>query len=331
MSPLRRSVLALVLAVPVAAQDQATTLLANATRADVVVRARVVAATDPSPDFHRLEFAPLALLKGTVGATFSLLEPAGACCGRSLFALQPGDAVLLFLRRTGATLHPLGGARGVLADDPAVAAAVTDLLAAGDDAARAAKLTAQLGHADPRVAADAAQALAVLPQLALSASQRTVLLAELQDALQHRRTTLGPLVDAALRLGDDVAVDHLLPLYLAAPFADAATLLRRRLGRVAPDALLSGLSDRLDGDAGRQLRGAELLADLPAAQAGTALRSLLARTTCPRVQLCASRALLLGGARTTELAGVVPAPVLELAERRGREPAPFQSLPRTRP
>jgi hypothetical protein len=107
-------------AVPAAAQEQATALSTAARAAAVVVRATVVVATDPSPEWHRLQFRTSEVLKGTVGGSFALLEPSGACCGRSLFALQPGQSCLLFLRQIGAVLHPFGGSRGVLPDEPEI-------------------------------------------------------------------------------------------------------------------------------------------------------------------------------------------------------------------
>ena len=332
MNPLLKSALALALVSAPAAQDQATTLLECGRRADVVVRATVLAATDPSPEFHRLRFARTELLKGTVGATFELLEPAGACCGRALFALQPGEAVLLFLRRTGAVLHPFGGARGVVADDAGVLAAVRELLAADDDATRAARLVIQLGHGDPRVAADAAHALATLPTLQLDAAQRSAVAAALQLAAQRHRTTLPPLLDAALRTADAAALDQLLPTYLGAARDDTAALLRRRLARLAPTTLASRLPGLVGDDTSRQLRAAELLAELPPAEGAGTLQTLLATTPCPRVKLCCSRALLDAGADLAELAAFVPAPILELAARRRLEPRRFRSVrPTTHP
>lgn len=327
-----RSVLVLALAAAPAAQDQATTLLHCGQSADVVVRATVLAATDPTPEFHRLRFARAELLKGDVGATFELLEPAGACCGRALFALQPGEGVLLFLRRTGVVLHPLGGARGVLADRPDVVAAVRDLLAAGDDAARATRLVAQLDHGDPRVAADAAHALATLPTLQLDAVQRDAVASALQLAALRHRTTLPPLLDAALRTADAAAIDHLLPVYLGAGRDDTAALLRRRLAGLAPTAIASRLPGLVGDDAARQLRAAELLAELPVAEGTGPLQALLTTSPCPRVKLCASRALLDAGADAAELVPFVPTPILELAERRRLEPRRFRSVrPLTQP
>src|SRR5690606_28187413 len=103
------------------------------------------------PEWHRFEFVTERALRGRPGDRFAVLEPAGACCGRSLFALQTGDRCLLFLRRTGALLHPLGGARGVLPADAAVVAHTEALLAAADDRQRTALLAAALGSDAARV------------------------------------------------------------------------------------------------------------------------------------------------------------------------------------
>ncbi|MBL8726782.1 MAG: hypothetical protein JNM25_00020 [Planctomycetes bacterium] len=326
MNLVHRSAVCLALLAPLAAQGPATTLLAGCQRAAVVVRATVLAATDPSPEWHRLSLRSDEVLKGTVGATFELLEPAGACCGRSLFALQPGQHCLLFLQRTGAVLHPFGGSRGVLADEPDLVQAVRDLLGAATDAARAQRLVGQLQHGDPRVAADAAQALATLPTLALAGNDRDALGAALLTALQRRATTAAPLLDAVVRLQDPALLDQLLPAYLATERDDQARLLRRGLCRVSLPMLTERLPMFVGGDDGRQLRAAELLADLPAAETMPALQNLVQTTGCPRVKLCASEALLAGGASAASLAPFVPEAILELAQRRGRTPRTFRSI-----
>ena len=96
------------------AQQQATTLSTLAQRADVVAHAAVTSASSPAPGWRQLTLRTVASFKGAAGATFTLREPEGRCCGRSLFSLQPGDERILFLSRVGATLHTMGGGRGVL-------------------------------------------------------------------------------------------------------------------------------------------------------------------------------------------------------------------------
>lgn len=326
MNPLLRSALCLALSVPLAAQDEASSLLAATRHADVIVRATVVAATDPSPEWHRLAFHTDQLLQGSLGATFELLEPAGACCGRSLFALEPGQHCLLLLRRTGAVLHPFGGARGVLADEPALVAAVQELLAAADDAERARRLVAQLAHAERRVADDAAHALATLPSLSLAASDRVVLAGALDSALQQRATRAAPLLDALVRLQDPALLDQLLPTYLAATHDDQARLLRQGLGRADVAMVTERLGMFVGADEQRQLRAVALLADLPATATLPLLQALLTTTACPRVKLGASEALLANGLLPGELAPFVPAPILQFAERRRTAPRAFRSI-----
>jgi hypothetical protein len=331
MNRLLSCTMALALLAAAPAQDQATTLLACAKDAAVVVRATVLFASDPTPEWHRLQFRADAVLKGTVGAEFVLLEPAGACCGRSLFAMQPGDRCLLFLKRTGSSLHPLGGSRGVLADSPAITAHVQALLAAGTDTDTAGLLVAGLTNAEPRIAADAAQALAVLPTLPLSTAHKDTLATALVTAMQSGTTTAAPLLDVAARLQDPFLLQALMPTYLATPRADQALLMRRSIQRWAPEVVLAAVPAQATGDTGRDLRTAELLAALPADAVGPTLRTMLATTGCPRVKLCTGEALLAAGATTTELAPWMPAPVLQLAARRTAEARPFRSIQPNRP
>lgn len=308
------------------AQDQATTLLANSQRADVVVRATVVAASDPSPDWHRLEFRTDELLKGRLGAGFAVLEPAGACCGRSLFALQPGAPCLLFLQRRGATLHPLGGARGVLADEAEVAAHVRALLAATDATATAALLANGLQSPLPRIADDAAHALASLPSLALDRRRCDAVAEALTHAVGARLATAASLVEVAVRVADASMLDTLLPLYLGQERADQAALLRDGLARCAADELVTRLPMHLRSDEAGELRAAELLARLPAEHGAPALRRLLTTTPSPRVQLRVAETLLDQGATVSSLPARLPAPVLRLAERRRHTAQPFRSI-----
>jgi len=315
----------LLFAVPAAAQEQATALSTAARAAAVVVRATVVLATDPSPEWHRLQFRTSEVLKGTVGGSFALLEPAGACCGRSLFALQPGQSCLLFLRQIGAVLHPFGGSRGVLPDEPEIVAHVRAVLQTGNDAALASLLARNLMHAEPRVADDAAQALAVLPRLELAAPERQLLAVALDDAVRRGLTRAAPLLEAAVRQRDDAMVDELLRAYLGAQREDMATLLRKGLGRCRAADVSQRLPMHVVTDAGA-LRAAELLVDLPAADARQALLAMLRDQSSPRVQLCVAEGLLAAGMRGEQLTSALPAPVLDLAQRRLDAPRTFRSI-----
>lgn len=320
--------LALLPVTQAAAQD--LTLLAAARGADLAVQATVLAATDPNPAWHRLEFRTDLVLKGTAPAEFHLLEPAGACCGRSLFALQPGQQVLLFLRRTGPNLHPYGGPRGVLPAEPALRAHVQALLATSDGPALARLLAASLPAAQPRIADDAAQALATLPTLHLPATDLPLLQQALQDALQRGTTRTAPLLEAAVRLGAPELLDTVLPAYLAADAA-MAPLLRSGLLRCPPAAVAERLPLHTTTTSEQALRAAELLVELPTAIALPTLERMLQQAAHPRVQLCLAEGLLAAGATGQSLRLAVPEPVLRLAEQRHRQPKRFRNLRPGRP
>jgi hypothetical protein len=310
------------------AQDQATTLLECVRRADAIVVATVTAATDPSPQWHRLELRVERHLHGPLGGTLVLLEPAGACCGRSLFALQPGDRQLLFLSRRGATWHPFGGGRGVLPPSEALLEHTAALLAAPHDAARAELLGTHLDHDEPRIARDAALALASLPVLPSGADAKIA--SQLQRAVADAQTTAPALLDLALRRGSQPLLATAVASYLDAPRDDQARLLRTRLAAHAPAAVLDELLLRHDAEPTRQIRTAELLAALPAAETAPILRQRLAGDAHPRAKLHLTEALLAAGYRTAALAELVPAPVLRLAEERRRAPTRWRSLTEAR-
>lgn len=310
------------------AQDQATTLLACSKQANVVVRATVLGASDPNPEWHRLHFRADEVLKGNVAAEFVLLEPAGACCGRSLFAMTTGDRCLLFLRTTGSTLHPFGGSRGVLADEAPVVAHVRALLAAlgNGDAAVAAVLANDLRSSEPRIANDAAHALAVLPTLPLAATDRANVATALAAAVDAGSTTAASLVDVAVRLGDDTTLGTLTATYLGTPRDDQGRLLRRGLARCSAESVLAIVPNAAGTDEARQLRAAELLAALPIDRTQLALRLMITSSPSARVKLRATQALLEAGAPAADFESDVPPAVLDLAERRRDEMKKFRSI-----
>lgn len=321
---------ALMAAASLPAQDQATTLLAAARAADVVVVAKVTAATDPSPAWHRLQFATLTAVKGNAPAEFAVLEPAGACCGRSLFALTVGEQRLLFLRRSGATWHPFGGARGVVPATPEVIAHVRSLLAAANDQALAQLLANALLHAEPRIADDAAHALAVLPALSLSPSARAMVAECLQAATARGTTRIAALAEIVARQPTADLLDAVLPLYLDSERSDHARLLRRALARSDGEAIATRLP-LFTNEARRAVRAAELLVELPTPQAQAALDGLLQQHGHPRVALCIAESLLASGVRAEQLATRIPAPVLELAQQRLQAQRRFRTIDPTRP
>ena len=307
-------------------QEQATTLLAACRTADVVVRATVLGASDPSPDLHRLEFRSDEVLKGQVGARFPLLEPSGACCGRLLFTLQPGDTCLLFLQRTGPLLHPFGGGRGVAVPSDDLLAHVRSLLAAPDDTAVANLLAASLQAPEPRVASDAALALAGLPTVALAAGPRATFDQTLADAVTEGRTTAPSLCELAVRLGDATVIDTLLPHYLGAARADRRELLRRTLLRLPAGEVSNRLPLFLDPTTTTSLRAAELLVDLPSAEARSGLERLLQQNPHPRVQMCLVEVLLRSDVQAAQLADTTPTAVTTVSEQRLRTPKRFRAI-----
>ncbi|HEX5051426.1 MAG TPA: hypothetical protein VFZ65_06610 [Planctomycetota bacterium] len=315
---------------PAQAQDQATSLCAATQKAAVVVRATVVAATDPSPLWHRLQLHGDELLHGTIDADFTLVEPAGACCGRSLFALEIGERCLLMLEWRGPALHVFGGSRGVLPDDPAIVAHVRALLAATDDAQRAALLAASLTAAQPRIADDAACALAALPQLALSAAGRAAVVSALHGDVLRGATRAAPLVDVVVRLHDATMLDAVLPTYLGTARADQAALLRRGLSRCDAPLVIDRMMLAVDGSETKQVRAAQLLATLPPDQARVGMQQMLARTTNPRVLFHLAEGMLAIGVPGQAVAAQMPAsmqlPVLRLAQQRHDRAKTFRSI-----
>ena len=305
---------------PAPGQQQPTTLAALVRRADVVVRASVTQSLLPTPQWRRVDLRSDDVLKGTLGATFTLTEPAGRCCGRSLFALRAGDARLLFLRRVGPTLRVMGGDRGMLPAEPAMLDHVRALRDAGDGDALTRLLVQQLSADHPRIAGDAAAALAVRPALSLSVKERADVTASLAAAVRRGATAAAALADVLARLGDGAAVDALLPLFLETSRADQAVLLRRALTRCPPQVV----AERMALYAGRgrergEVRAAGLLAALPAAAGQPAMAGMLSRPSHPRVKLKLCEGLLAAGVAPAALAPMVPPVVLEMAIARSAD------------
>lgn len=301
----------------IAAQEQATTLAEACRRADTVAIVEVVAATDPSPEWHRLVLRVDERLAGAAPAQVAVLEPAGACCGRSLFALGVGDRRLVFLSRVGNAWHPFAGDRGVLPAEPELVEHVRGLLAAGDPAAKGRLLARALADTNPRIARDAALALAAEPELALGPAEDEQVAAALRSAVIAGLTTTPNLLDVAMRRGTPALLDAAFEAYLAAPRDDQAAALRGGLVRHAPAAAAAAaMATTTVDDAGTQIRVAELVAALPTEHATAPLRALLTARSHPRAQLHLVEAMLAAGHRREALTPLVPAPVLRLAERR---------------
>lgn len=309
------------------AQEQATTLSRLAGQAAIVATARVLGSDAAPPDLLRVEFGTTAILHGAVSQRFVLLEPAGLCCGNALQQLLPGIEYLLFLERRGPLLHPLGGDRGVMPAEGAVLEHVRALLAAGDAIERAELLAAALDSATPRIAADAALALAMVPDLPRSSRFRDRVLAAMTRELDRASAHAPALVDAAIRIGGPDATARLVAHYLTEQRSGPRRLLTSGLQQLDGEAVRQSLLVQLPADATGRLRVAELLLAIPSVQNRPLLDRLLAEDPPPRLQLALAEAMLVAGVPLAELRARMPAPVLELAERRRSAPPTFRNLP----
>ena len=307
----------LLAALPASAQSEASTLHQLVHRADAVVVATVLGASDPSPDFHRLQFRTDDVLAGTLGSEFALLEPAGRCCGRALWTLAPGQQRLLFLQRTGPTLHGLGGERGITVAEPRLLDHVRALLARRHDAPGTANLlAAALQHGDRRIRDDAILTLPALTATPDPVRATPALLAALADELPHASTLLPALLASTQRLQITEAAQLLVPACLTTPHADVAELARVTLIALPADPVFAALGQHWPDRDATRLRAAELLTGLDGPRAAPLLQRLVTETTTPRVCLAATEGLLRHGATPAALQARVPAAVLELAQRR---------------
>lgn len=309
-----------------AAQDQATTMARLSQKADVVVRATVTSSVHPTPQLHQLTLQPNQVLKGQLGASFRLTEPAGKCCGRSLFALAVGETRILFLKRVGPTLHTLGGGRGVLAVTPDLLTHVQALLAAPTTNATAHLLAASVNHVEPRIADDAALALATLPNLSLTPIERSAIVSSLLQSVQRGWTRTAALADVAARLGDASMVDSVMPIYLEATREDQALLLRKALTRCPPQVVADRMPAFVGNTRRSNLRAAALLTELPAATAQAAMTNLLQRPNHPQVQMHLCEGLLAAGVTSASLSPMVPPAVLQLAIARQNRRPTFRNI-----
>jgi hypothetical protein len=320
------TLLALLLPPVAAAQDQASTLTRLCQKADVIVRATVTNSVHPTALLHQLTLQSNQVLKGQAGSSFTLTEPAGQCCGRSLFALSVGETRIMFLKRLGPTLHTLGGGRGVLAATPDLLTHVQALLATPTTNATAHLLAACVNHSEPRIADDAALALATLPNLSLTPIERGNIVSSLLQSVQRGWTRTAALADVATRLGDASMIDSVMPIYLEAPREDQARLLRNALTR-CPKQLVADRMPAFVGNTRRSnLRAAALLTELPAASAQAAMTDLLQRPIHPQVQTHLCEGLLAAGVSPASLSPIVPQAVLQLAIKRKNRRPTFRNI-----
>lgn len=322
----KATLLALFLPTFAAAQDQASTLARLCQTSDVIVRATVTNSVHPNAEVHQLTLQSNQVLKGQVGNSFSLVEPAGQCCGRALFALGVGDERILFLKRVGPTLHTLGGSRGVLPATVALRTHVQALLAAPSSNVMAHILASNIHHAEPRIADDAALALAVHPNLSLNTVERAALATSLAQSVQHGLTRTAALADVAARLGDANMVDTVVPVFLQAAKRDQALLLQKALTRCPAQLVADRLPLHVGTARRANLRAAQLLAEMPGAAAQGAMANLLQRPNHPQVQMQLCEGLIAAGVSAASLSSMVPAPVLELAIKRLERRPSFRNI-----
>ena len=292
------------------AQKAGTTLVGLADRADTVVVARVVRASDPDPMTRAWTFVRQETLRGSAPAAFELREPSGRACGRALQGLLPGQRLLLFLSTNGGATGSLDlvarSSRTAPLASQATVGHVRALLRTTDPHGRARLLVGALTHPEPRIAEDAALALPTLAGLdRLTAAERAPIVSALRNAAANEAATLPSLARTAQRLRlDDDAVDALLPVFLD--------------GRSLRDFYLATLPRFDHGVVARRLASARLAtssdehrAVLLAARLQTAevlpLLWRIARTTHSRIAAQgAARALMVRGVRPELLAADVP-------------------------
>lgn len=296
------------------AQDGASTLVANLANADAVVVATVAEHETTLQGLLRVRMTVATTIAGAPPAAFVLTEPAGACCGRSLFALTQGDVRLAFLRRRGPTWHVVGGPRGLLPATEEVVAHVRALAANPSGAARTTLLVAALADPEPRIADDAALALAAQPELALDQTAKAQVGAALMRELDRGSFRAAPLLEVAARTADAGLRDALLDRFLASPRDDEAALLANGLLR-APVAGTIELAIAGATDERRGLRAAELVSGLGGDAAVAAGFGLLGRTAAPRVQLRVCEELLARGVPPAQLQAA-PRAVVDGARKR---------------
>lgn len=322
----KATLLAFLLPTFASAQSQATSMARLCQKSDVVVRATVISSVQPTAQLQQLTLQPQQVLKGQVGASFTLSEPAGKCCGRSLFALTVGETRILFLKRLGPTWHTLGGGRGVLAATPDLLTHVQALLAAPTTNAMGHLLAASVNHVEPRIADDAALALATLPNISLTPLERSAVVNSLLQSVQRGWTRTAALANVAARLGDANMIDSILPVYLSATREDQALLLRKALRRCPTQLVANRMSAFVGRTRRSNLRAAALLTELPPATALPAMTNLLQRPNHPQVQMHLCEGLLAAGVSSSSLSPLVPAAVLQLALTRSNRRPIFRNI-----
>ncbi|MCA8942118.1 MAG: hypothetical protein KDB80_06110 [Planctomycetes bacterium] len=318
----------LLVAATASAQQGASTLASLCTRADAVLRVRVLASDPHDPATVRTVLQRLETLKGDAGErVFELTEPGGRACGRALQGLLPGAGYVVFLRNDSTRGRVLvgGGSRAVVSAEPEVVAHVTALCTVG--ASRLEILTSGLDSTSERVRRDAALALPTLTELpSATGPQRDRIRAEVRAALGRQdRTTIG-LLTAASRLGMSELVPELVDDLVDGSHASFAAATERAVLRLDPETAGARLAARFESsNASARRRIVGMLTRLPAADARPGLRSVLAcgDAAC---RSAAGSAWLRFGLDEDELRETVGLAEFEAYSRRLVTPPTFRSL-----
>ncbi len=301
----------LALAATPAAQDEATTLARLADRAAHIVVGRVVASIPDGHGDRVVTFRTLELLRGDVGAQWTLREPDGDACGRALRGLLPGAACIAFLDAAEPAALVVPGPRAIPLLDPELRAQLRTLLATPDEAARLGLFAAALQSGSARVRADAAESLAQSRLLATAgANVRNLVAQALAPTLQRPAPETPALLRVAAQLRLDAAIAPLLDSYLSESESVLDPLLLRSLARLDPLLVVHGIAVRTASDEPRRLRAVPLLELLPEPQArGLLLGWCSARN--PELVRSAAAALRRAGVHDPRLQALVPEPAAQ--------------------
>jgi hypothetical protein len=319
--------------VELGAQQQASTLFALARSADAIYVATATAISDPAPDWHRVEFRVDDAMKGASRASFAVLEPAGRCCGAALLDAEPGLQFVVFLQARGTALHPIAGDRGLVRATPAIVAHIRETLAIAGQADQETRLLARgLSNPEPRVAQDAALALAAHPSTVRDPEARRAVAEALDRCVEQPTTALPALATTVARAEGPDAALALVPRYLHARSEEAANSLRYALESVPCDQVAAAVRSETTQEESACIRAAELLEQRADPSQLDVLQRLLRDAGTPRAKAHVVSALLEHGVDAKTLSSQVHKSVLAAAiarhQQMSRRSQPFASPPR---
>ena len=300
---LHRHAVLLLLAAPLTAQDQASTLAGLTDSSAAVAVVRVLGATDPDSLHHRVLFATEARLKGELPLRFEITEPAGRGCGRALHGLVQGTWLVAFLRWDSGRLRlSVSSARSLAPASAELVDHVRGLVQSRTGDRRVGLLAEALSSSNRRVRRDAALSLPILPDLDLADRRaRARITAAVPEFLQRGDPAFGPLGMAVVRLGLEDGRDILLSAYLEDRQPGLGPLLQKALVDMgAAKTAQRVLARRPDDPQGRE-RAVVLLE-------------------------AAATALLKAGARRRDLEELAGEELLDRAVRRLVAPPQFRSI-----